>query len=293
MINRTDTYAIGTDMPVHRLGFGSMHLTGPGVWGPPTDPSSAIAVARRAVALGVDFIDTADAYGLGASEEILAEALYPYPEGLVIATKAGQSRPSIREWKPLGRPEYLRQQAELSLRRLRVERIDLFQLHRIDPQVPAADQFAALRRLQDDGKIRHVGLSEVTVEQIEEARTIVDIVSVQNQYSLTQRRYDNVIDYCEREGIAFEPWLPLGSGSAAGRDGALAIVAKELDATPVQVALAWLLSRSPVVIPIPGTSSLNHLAENVAAAALELTDEQFELLSQLGAPLVGQSKKGR
>jgi pyridoxine 4-dehydrogenase len=281
MISRASSYAIGGDMRVHRLGFGAMHLTGDGVWGEPKDRPAAFAVARRAVALGVNFIDTADAYGPGVSEKILAEALHPYQEGVVIATKAGQSRPSRREWKPLGRPEYLRQQAELSLRRLRLERIDLFYLHRVDPQVPAGDQFGALRQLQDEGKVRHVGLSEVTIGQIEEARSIVRIASVQNLYNLTQRHYDDVIDYCEREGIAFMAWLPMASGAHAHPDHPLAAVAKELNATPAQTALAWLLHRSPAVIPIPGTSSVAHLRENAGAAAIELTIEQFERLSAL------------
>jgi pyridoxine 4-dehydrogenase len=281
MISRASSYAIGGDMRVHRLGFGAMHLTGDGVWGEPADRSAALAVARRAVSLGVNFIDTADAYGPGVSEEILAEALHPYPEDIVIATKAGQSRPSRREWKPLGRPEYLRQQAELSLRRLRLERIDLFYLHRVDPHVPAGDQFGALRQLQDEGKVRHVGLSEVTIGQIEEARSIVGIASVQNLYNLTQQHYDDVIDYCEREGIAFMAWLPIASGAHARPDNPLAEVAKELDATPAQTALAWLLHRSPAVIPIPGTSSAAHLEENAGAAAIELTAQQFERLSRL------------
>jgi pyridoxine 4-dehydrogenase len=272
---------IGGDLPVHRLGFGAMRLTGPFDWGPPADRQEAVRVARRAVELGVDFIDTADAYGPGDNEELLAEALHPYAEGLVVATKAGQSRPSAREWVPLGRPEYLRQQAELSLRRLRIERIDLFQLHRVDPEVPFADQLGALRRLQDDGKIRHVGLSEVSVAQIDEARAVVDVVSVQNQYNLTDRRYDDVVDHCERLGIAFIPWLPIASGRHAQAGGVLAEVAKELAATQTQTALAWLLHRSPVMLPIPGTSSVVHLEENVGAGRLRLSTEQYERLAAL------------
>jgi len=273
------TIVLGGDLPLHRLGFGAMHLTGPDVWGPPADPAAAHAVARRAVELGVNFIDTADSYGPGTSEETLADALFPYPEGLVIGTKAGQTRPSRDEWRPVGRPEYLRQQAELSLRRLRVERIDLFQLHRVDPKVPAEEQFGALKQLQDDGKIRHIGLSEVTVEQIEQARRQIDVVSVQNLYNLRQRKYDPVIDYCEREGLVFIPWVPIASGDLARSDGALGRVAKQLEATPAQVALAWLLHRSPVIVPIPGTSSIAHLEENVAAASLELTPDQVEELT--------------
>lgn len=277
-----DTYVIGGDLKVGRLGFGAMRLCDPDEWGPPADREAAIKVARRAVELGVTFIDTADSYGLGANEELLADALYPYPDDLVIATKAGQSRPSRGEWRPLGRPEYLRQQAELSLRRLRLERIDLYQLHRIDPLVPVADQLGALKQLQDEGKIRHIGLSEVTVEQLELARRAVDVVSVQNMYNLTDRRHDGVVDYCEREGLAFIPWLPIAAGAHARSAGALASVARAVGATPAQVALAWLLRRSPVVVPIPGTSSGAHLEENVRAARLPLTDEQFDELARLG-----------
>jgi pyridoxine 4-dehydrogenase len=279
MISSPTTYSIGGDVPVNRLGFGAMHLTGDGVWGEPDDRSAALAGASRAVELGLNFIDTADSYGLGASEQVLAEALCPYPDGLVIATKAGQSRPSKSEWRPLGRPEYLRQQAELSLRRLRTERLDLFYLHRIDPLVPRADQFGALLQLQDEGKVRHVGLSEVTIDDIQEARSVVDVASVQNLYNLGQRHYDDVIDYCEREGIAFMAWLPIGSGAHARADGPLATVAKELGTTPAQTALAWLLHRSPAIIAIPGTSSIAHLAENAQAANIELTPAQFDLVS--------------
>lgn len=276
-----DTITIGGDLTVRRLGFGAMRLTGPLIWGPPADPEAAMKVARRAVELGVTFVDTADSYGPGANEELLAQALHPYPAGLVIGTKAGQSRPSAGEWIPLGRPEYLRQQAELSLRRLRTDRIDLFQLHRIDPLVPFADQIGALRQLRDEGKVRHVGLSEVSVAQVEQARAIVDVVSVQNLYNLTDRRYDDVIDYCEREGLAFIPWLPIARGEHTRATGAVGAVARELDATPAQVALAWLLRRSPAVLPIPGTSSLAHLEENVGAARVRLSDEQFDRLSRL------------
>ncbi|WP_067478643.1 aldo/keto reductase [Actinomadura hibisca] len=276
------TFAIGGDLVVHRLGFGAMHLTGPGVWGPPADREAAVKVARRAVELGVDFVDTADSYGPGSNEDLLADALHPYPEGLVIGTKVGQSRPSAREWRPLGRPEYIRQQAELSLRRLRLERIDLYQLHRIDPKVPEDEQFGALKQLQDEGKIRHIGLSEVTVEQIERARRQIEVVSVQNLYNLTDRGHEPVLDHCEREGIAFIPWVPIASGALADPSGPVAGIAAELGATPAQVCLAWLLRRSPVVIPIPGTGSADHLAENVAAAGLELSDEQFRRLSEIG-----------
>jgi aryl-alcohol dehydrogenase-like predicted oxidoreductase len=279
MTSPSTTLTIGGDLTVGRLGFGAMRLTGPGIWGPPADVPGALKVARRAVELGITFLDTADSYGPGTSEELLAEALHPYPEDLVIATKAGQSRPAPGQWIPLGRPEYLRQQAELSLRRLRLERIDLFQLHRIDPKVPLAEQLGALKQLQDEGKIRHIGLSQVGVEQLEEARREVEVVSVQNLYNLTERTDDDVIDYCEREGIAFIPWLPIARGAHATADGVLAEVAAELGATPAQVSLAWLLRRSPVVLPIPGTSSIAHLEENTAAARIELTDEQFARLS--------------
>jgi pyridoxine 4-dehydrogenase len=279
MTSPSTTLTIGGDLTVGRLGFGAMRLTGPGIWGPPADVPGALKVARRAVELGITFLDTADSYGPGTSEELLAEALHPYPEGLVIATKAGQSRPAPGQWIPLGRPEYLRQQAELSLRRLRLERIDLFQLHRIDPKVPLTEQLGALKQLQDEGKIRHIGLSQVGVEQLEEARREVEVVSVQNLYNLTERTDDDVIDYCEREGIAFIPWLPIARGAHATADGVLAEVAAELGATPAQVSLAWLLRRSPVVLPIPGTSSIAHLEENTAAARIELTDEQFARLS--------------
>lgn len=280
MVNRTVT--IGGDLTVNRLGFGAMHLTGPDVWGPPADIDGALALARRAVELGVNHIDTADSYGPGTSEEVLAQALHPYPAGLLIGTKAGQSRPSRHEWKPLGRPEYLRQQVELSLRRLRLETLDVFWLHRIDPQVPAADQFGALKSLREQGKIRHLGLSQVSVAQVEEARQTIDVVGVQNLYNLTKRDDDDVVDYCEREGLVFVPWLPIAAGAHATQAGPLAEVAREVDATPAQVSLAWLLHRSPVMAPIPGTSSIAHLEENVAAADVELTAEQFDRLAGLG-----------
>jgi len=268
---------IGGDLPVRRIGFGALRLCGPYGWGPPEDPAAAAAVLRRAVDLGVDLIDTADSYGLGTNEELIASALHPYPDGLVIATKAGQSRPGPREWVPLGRPEYLRQQAELSLRRLRVDCLDLFQLHRVDARVPLADQVGALRQLRDDGKVRHVGLSEVSVAQVVEARRTVPIASVQNLYNVSQCGHDDVLDYCTEHGIAFLAWLPVGGGrTGTGPHGAaLAAVAHDLGATPVQVALAWLLRRSDVLVPIPGTASLTHLAENVAAADLRLSDEQY------------------
>ncbi|TDU89292.1 aryl-alcohol dehydrogenase-like predicted oxidoreductase [Kribbella voronezhensis] len=272
------TLRIG-ELTVHRLGFGAMRLT---EFRPVRDRTEQIKVARRAVELGVDFIDTADAYGVGANEELLAEALHPYSENLVIATKVGHTRPSPSEWKPVGRPEYLRQAAELSLRRLRLERIDLLQLHRVDPLVPFADQLGALAQLQAEGKVWHIGLSEVTVEQLEQARAMVDIVSVQNRYNLTDREHDPVIEYCELHGIAFVPWLPIANGDHLARP-LLVEIATEAGATPAQVSLAWLLHRSPMMVPIPGTSSEAHLVENVAAAQLELTADQLDRLDSVGS----------
>jgi aryl-alcohol dehydrogenase-like predicted oxidoreductase len=266
---------LGGDLPVHRLGFGAMRL-------PEDDPAAAHALARRAVELGVTFIDTADSYDLGRNEELLAEALHPYPDGVVVATKAGQCHPGD-EWIPLGRPEYLRQQAELSLRRLRVERVDLFQLHRIDPTVALADQIGALRQLQDEGKVRHVGLSEVSVEQIVEAGRITPIVSVQNRYNLVDRRSESVLAHCERHGIAFLPWLPIAPSVRS--DSPVTEVARRLGATPAQVALAWLLRRSEVMLPIPGTSSRHHLEENTGAVDVDLPDEDFDRLDRLGRPI--------
>ncbi|HEY3001737.1 MAG TPA: aldo/keto reductase [Kribbellaceae bacterium] len=269
-----DDITIG-ELTVRRLGFGAMRLTG---YRPADDRTDAIKVARRAVELGVQLIDTADAYGIGANEELLAEALHPYDD-MLVATKVGHTRPSPSEWVPLGRPEYLRQAAELCLRRLRVERIDLLQLHRVDPAVPLADQLGALRRLQEEGKVRHVGLSELTVEQLARARREVDVVSVQNRYNLGDREHEAVLDYCEREGIAFIPWLPIPRRPLAALDA----VAAETGATVTQVALAWLLHRSPAVAPIPGTSRPEHLEENVAARELRLTADQFDRLSAAGA----------
>jgi pyridoxine 4-dehydrogenase len=267
-----DHLVLGGDLPVHRLGFGAMRLPG-------DDPVAAHTLARRVVELGITFIDTADSYDLGRNEELLAEALHPYPDGVVVATKAGQCHPGD-EWIPLGRPEYLRQQAELSLRRLRVERIDLFQLHRIDPKVALADQIGALRQLQDEGKVRHVGLSEVSVEQIVEAGRITPIVSVQNRYNLDDRRSESVLEHCERHGIAFLPWLPIAPSVRS--DSPVAEVARRLGATAAQVALAWLLRRSKVMLPIPGTSSLRHLEENAGAVNVDLPDEDFDRLDRLG-----------
>ena len=264
---------------VGRLGFGTMQLTGPGVWGPPPDRTGAIAVLRRAVELGVDLIDTADSYGPDATEELIREALHPYPADLIIATKAGLTRSGPDQWEPCGRPDYLKRQCEGSLVRLGLDRIDLFQLHRIDPAVPADEQFGALAELRDEGKETEVGLSEVTVEQIERAREIVPVVSVQNLYNLAQRGGDDVLRYCEREAIGFIPWFPLASGRLTEPGGPLETIANELGATPSQVSLAWLLRRSPVMLPIPGTSSLGHLEENCAAKDVHLSDAQFAALT--------------
>ncbi len=277
---RSGTFLLAGDLPVHRLGFGAMRLTGKGIWGEPRDVREAIAVLRRAVELGVNLIDTADSYGPEVSERVIAEALYPYPQGLVIATKAGLERPGPDQWKPNGRPEHLRASCEGSLRRLKLDRIDLYQLHRIDPDVPFADQLGTLKRLQEEGKIRYAGLSEVSVADIERARKIVRIVSVQNRYSASDRQHESVLDHCERERLAFLPWYPLGAGAALRSRTPLARVAARLHSTPAQVAIAWLLRRSPVMLPIPGTSSVKHLEENVAAALLELSAADFEEIAR-------------
>ena len=277
-IDASGTFTFG-DLTVHRLGFGAMRITGKGIWGPPRDHQEALRVLRRAVELGVDFIDTADSYGPYISEELIREALHPYPAGLVIATKAGLLRTGPDVWPPCGRPEYLRQECEMSLRRLGLERIDLFQLHRIDPQVPAEEQFGLLRDLQREGKIRHVGLSEVSVAEIEAARKAVPIVSVQNLYNLVERKSEDVLDHCEREGIGFIPWFPIASGKLAEPGGPVDDVARATGATPSQVALAWLLHRSPAMLPIPGTGSVAHLEENCGAAGVPLSAAQVAELS--------------
>jgi aryl-alcohol dehydrogenase-like predicted oxidoreductase len=265
-------FVIGGDLRVNRLGFGAMRITGEGVWGEPKDRNEAIRVLRRAVELGVNFIDTADSYGPEVSENIIAEALHPYPTGLVIATKAGFDRPGPDQWVENGRPEHLRQACEGSLRRLRLERIDLFQLHRIDPKVPAEDQLETLKDLQAQGKIKHIGLSEVNVSQIEHARSIVPIVTVQNRYSLADRKAEDVLEYSERSKIGFIPWFPLAAGELSGRGSVIERAAAQLNVTPSQLALAWLLWRSPVMLPIPGTSSVKHLEENIAAASIKLDE---------------------
>ncbi|MGW1783164.1 aldo/keto reductase [Streptomyces sp. NPDC002143] len=274
------TFRLGGDLPIHRLGFGAMRITGPGVWGEPQDPDEAVRVLRRLVELGVTFIDTADSYGPAVSERLIKQALHPYPADLVIATKGGFTRPGPGLWQPDGRPEYLRQQAELSLRNLGVERIDLYQLHRIDPTVPVEESLGELTRLQREGKIRHIGLSQVSVAEIEQARAAADIVSVQNLYNLADRTSEDVLDHCEAENLAFIPWFPIATGTLAESSGPLATISKEHGATPSQLALAWLLRRSPVILPIPGTSSVTHLEENVAAASVRLSDGEFEALTR-------------
>jgi pyridoxine 4-dehydrogenase len=275
----SDTFAIGGDLVVRRLGFGAMRLTGPGIWGEPEDPDECRAVLRRAVELGVTMIDTAASYGPEVSERLIGETLAPYPDDLVIATKAGFLRPGPNRWATDGRPEHLRSACEGSLQRLKLERIDLFQLHRIDSKVPAADQFGTLADLQHEGKIRHIGLSQVSVDDIRAAREVIEVVTVQNRYSASDRSDEDVLAYCEAESIGFMPWAPLGSGRLAEPGGLLDRIAREVGATPGQVAIAWLLRRSAVMLPIPGTSKVAHLKENMAAGDLALPDALVEELS--------------
>jgi aryl-alcohol dehydrogenase-like predicted oxidoreductase len=275
------TFSLGGDLPVHRLGYGAMRITGEGIWGPPSDHDEALRVLRRAAELGVDFIDTADSYGPFVSEDLIREALHPY-DGVVVATKGGLTRSGPGMWEQVARPEYLRQCVEMSLRRLGVEQIDLWQLHRIDPQVPVEESLGAVKELQDAGKVKHVGLSEVSVAEIEQAREVVDVVSVQNLYNLANRQSEDVLAYCEREGIGFIPWFPVAAGDLAKPGGLLDELAKEHEATHAQLALAWLLRRSPVMLPIPGTSSVAHLEENCAAATVELTDAEYDALTSAG-----------
>ncbi|WP_188190307.1 aldo/keto reductase [Nonomuraea sp. SYSU D8015] len=277
-LESTGTFTIG-DKAVHRLGFGAMSLTGPGVWGPPRDHEEALRVLCRVVDLGVDLIDTADSYGPYVSEELIREALHPYPEGLLIATKAGFVRPGPGRWVPVGRPAYLRQEVEMSLRRLGLERIDLLQLHRIDPEVPLEDQLGELKALQEEGKIGSIGLSEVSVDELERSRGIVEIATVQNRYSLTNRVSEGVLRHCERQGIGFIPYSPIAKGALAAPGSPVEHVAKAIGATSAQVSLAWLLAHSPVMMPIPGTSSVAHLEENLAASTVSLTDEQMSELA--------------
>ena len=273
-------FLIGNDLRVTRLGYGAMRITGEGIWGEPADRPEAVRVLRKAVELGINFIDTADSYGPEVSEKIIAEALHPYPADLVIATKGGFDRTGPNKWVENGRPEHLRSACEGSLRRLRLEQIALYQLHRIDPKVPAEEQLGTLKQLQAEGKIKHVGLSEVSVQQIQHAQTIVPIVSVQNRYSLTDRGSEAVLQYCEQQKLGFIPWFPLAAGKLSGGESPIGRVATKLKVTPSEVALAWLLARSAVMLPIPGTSSVKHLEENVAAAGLKIDKEKMEELSQ-------------
>jgi pyridoxine 4-dehydrogenase len=276
---KSGEFLIGNELRVTRLGYGAMRITGKGIWGEPADHAEAVRVLRKAVELGVNFIDTADSYGPSVSEEIIAEALHPYPAGLVIATKGGFERPGPNQWVENGKPAHLKSACEGSLHRLRLDCIDVYQLHRIDPKVPAADQLGALKDLQAQGKIKHIGLSEVSVTQIRHAKTIVPIVTVQNRYSLSDHGSEDVLDYCEQAGIGFIPWFPLAAGRLSGSASPVSRVAAQLKVTPSQVALAWLLARSAVMLPIPGTSSVSHLEENVAAAGLKLDRETMQELA--------------
>jgi aryl-alcohol dehydrogenase-like predicted oxidoreductase len=281
LAKKSGQFLIGDDLRVTRLGFGAMRITGNGVWGEPADRPEAIRVLRRAVELGINFIDTADSYGPGVSEEIIAEALHPYPPGLVIATKGGFDRPGPNQWVENGKAEHLRSACEGSLRRLHLDRIDLYQLHRIDLKVPAEEQFGTLKDLQAQGKIKHIGLSEVSVRQIQHARTIVPIVSVQNRYSVTDRGSEGVLEYCEKEKLSFIPWFPLAAGRVSGPKSPISRIAVRWKATPAQVALAWLLARSPVILPIPGTSRVEHLEENVAAAEFKVDVDRMQELDRM------------
>ena len=277
------TFTIGGDLTVNRLGFGAMRITGKGIWGEPANPEEAQRVLRRAVELGINFIDTADSYGPFVSEQLIGDTLTPYPSDLVIATKGGLTRQGPDQWLPVGRPEYLRQCVEMSLRRLKLERIDLYQLHRIDSKVPLEDQLGELKKMQQEGKIRHVGLSEVSVEEIRKAQAILSIVSVQNLYNLANRSSEAVLDYCEQNSLGFIPWFPVDAGKLARPGGPLDRAAHNHHASVAQLALAWLLKRSPVMLPIPGTSSVAHLEENTRAAEIELTAEEFDTLTQLAS----------
>jgi pyridoxine 4-dehydrogenase len=279
-VNAADsgTFQLGGDLPVHRLGYGAMRLTGEGIWGEPKDAEEAKRVLRRTVELGINFIDTADAYGPEVSERLIAEALHPYTKGLVIATKGGLTRTGPQQWHPVGRPEYLQQCVEMSLRRLKVDRIDLWQLHRIDPKVPVEQSLEPIAKLQQAGKIRHVGLSEVKPHEIKQVQKILPVVSVQNQYNIGDRQHEDTLEFCEKHNIAFIPWFPVAAGKLAQSGGPLDNAAKQHDASVAQLALAWLLHRSKVILPIPGTSSVKHLDENTAAAALKLDDAEWKAI---------------
>jgi aryl-alcohol dehydrogenase-like predicted oxidoreductase len=282
-VDGNSIFRIGGDLPVNRLGFGAMRLTGEGIWGWPPDRANSLKVLRRAVELGVNLIDTADAYGPEVDELLIAEALYPYPKDLVIATKGGNTRPGPGQWVPDGRPEYLKQCVDKSLKRLRLERIDLYQLHRVDPKVPMEDSLGVLKEMQDAGKIRHVGLSEVSPDEVKRARKILPIVSVQNQYNIGNRKWEDTLTYCEKESLGFMPWSPIGGSRGLKAGDALEAAAKTHGVTVVQLALAWLLHRSPIMLPIPGTSSVAHLEENVAAAKLKLTPEEWKAIDALAS----------
>jgi pyridoxine 4-dehydrogenase len=277
------TFKLGGDLEINRLGFGAMRITGKGIWGEPKDPAEAERVLRRAVEIGINFVDTADSYGPEVSETLIAKALYPYPEGLVIATKGGLTRQGPDRWLPVGRPEYLTQCVEMSLRRLRIDCIDLYQLHRFDPKVPLAETLGALTKLQQMGKIRHIGISEVSVADIKEARKLATVVSVQNLYNLGDRKHEEVVTYCEEQNLGFIPWFPMAAGDLAKSGGVLDQAAKRHGASISQLALAWLLHRSPVMLPIPGTSSVDHLEENTAAASLQLTPEEWKEIERSAA----------
>jgi aryl-alcohol dehydrogenase-like predicted oxidoreductase len=281
MPSLSDTLALGGDTEVHRLGFGAMRITGTGIWGEPDDPAAARDLLRRVVDAGVDLIDTADSYGPEVSENLIAEALHPYPDGLVIATKGGITRPGPGRWEPNCRPERLKRCCEDSLRRLKLERIDLYQLHTVDPKVPIEDSVGALAELREEGKIRHIGVSNVGLEELERARAVAPIVSVQNRYNLADRHSEELLERCQELGLGFLPWFPLNTGNLAKAGGQLDEIARAHDATPAQVALAWLLEQSPVTLPIPGTGSIQHFEENLEAAQLELSDEEMKALEAM------------
>ncbi len=276
------TFRLGGDLSIHRLGYGAMRITGEGIFGPPKDREEALRVLRRTLELGINFIDTADSYGPFVSEELIAEALHPYPEGLVVATKGGLERPGPGKWQPNGKPEHLREACEGSLKRLKVDRIDLWQLHRIDPDVPEEDQFGTIAELRKEGKIRHVGLSEVGVEEIQRAQKFFPVVSVQNRYNLQDREWDEVVEFCESQEIGFIPWFPLATGELATGDR-LKELANKYDVSPSEIALAWLLAHSPCILPIPGTSKVEHLEQNTSAAAIELDDDDKAALDEMGS----------